>query len=379
MSALAIVQLTLLTLGAPPNADTADPVAVQVSPPQAGSCESPRWARDGSALSYERVFSEARRIELHILHSPLTTPMDQRVKMPKFRARQAPGQRFSGKKSQNGTVCRELSWGPKDNPSAYAYSCNRDGAFQVYWSGGVQLTQGSASSGQPALSPVSWAMTCVRGTQQSGGLAYVQDLMQDATVRPLAQTRRRVDRMPVFSPDGQSLLFVGHNKRGADIYLIRDLNKPRAVRLTRARGDELNPSWSPDGTKFAYFGSRRGSGERYDLFVQDVGRRAKPRRLAKDVVLSEQQGPAWTPDGRYLVYVKNRQRGDVIDPLRAVAVGGRPDRPLPTGTVSNRSPAITSVEGRAWVAYSALGRVGGEDHTWRKIFVFPLDALAPAP
>lgn len=378
MSALGIIPITILLAAAPAEGEPAapQPLLKRLSPAGAGSCSAPSWARDGHALAYERVFSQARRIELHVLHDPLgPQPSDVRVKMPRFRRRA--GQRFTGK-DENGAVCRELSWGPKHQPDVYAYSCNRDGAFQVYWSGGMQVTQGSSSSGQPALSPVGWRMACVQGGKGSGALAYVPNLMKDASTQPLLRALGRVDLSPRFSPDGKALLFVGHSKRNAALYLISNLDQPKAVQLTRGRRDALSPSWSPDGSQIAYFLQRRGTADHYDLYVRDRGK-GKARRVASDVIPSEQQGPAWTPDGAYLVYVKNIQRGRKVDPLRVVSVDGHEDHALPTGTVSNRSPAIAEVDGRVWVAFSALGTHEGGERTWRKIYAYPLDLLEEQP
>lgn len=61
---------------------------------------------------------------------------------------------------------------------------------------------------------------------------------------------------PAWSPDGQWVAFMrasddGYEITAADLWAAR-ADGSETVRLTDARGLEMNPSWSPDGTRIAY-------------------------------------------------------------------------------------------------------------------------------
>ena len=359
--------------------------AEAVSADREGHCESPQWSRDGRTLAYERVFLQDRKIELNVLEGVFGARKERRIKIPvpdegvvaRAAARFNPdGPAPIG----HGEVCRELAWGPKTDPDVFAHACNvAHGSYQIFWNGSDQLTQRPGSFGQPALSPVGWRLAFVSSVQGVEGLMLIDDLMQGAGGRPLARAPGHVDRFPVWSPDGRSLLFTRHGEQGADLYVIRDLTRGAPTRLTRWRGDELNPSWSPDGKRVAFFsrrGERRDRRTGYGIYVADASGRRAPFRVASNAVLTEKKGPTWTPDGRRIVFVRNVQRRTVVDPLYVVAA--QPDAKalrLKTGTVSNQDPSITEHKGRWWLAFTSLGYWNAQRLAWRKVFLFPVDHL----
>ena len=366
------------------------PRAVAVSPARSGHCENPVWSRDGRSLAYERVFLEDRKIEVDILSSVFAQKKERTVKLPRLDGADAAASRTAARFRKRGAqplargdVCREFTWGPKTDPDVFAHACNvRGGTFQLFWSEGARLTDGPGSAGQPALSPVGWRLAFVSGTKGREGLALVDDLVESTASRPLARTAGRIDRMPVWDPSGTALAFIGHTDRGADLYIIRSVGRPdqKVIRLTDWPEDELNPSWSPDGRRIAFFARRgRAPGRRpaYHLYVVAANGASPPVQVAKDVVVPEKKGPAWTPDGEHLVFVKNLQEGKIVDPLRAVpARSGAAEIKLETKTVSNQDPTIVAVGGRSWLAYTSLGYADANRLAWRRVFAYPLDALS---
>ncbi len=363
--------------------------AEAVSPARAGHCENPQWSRDGKALVYERVFLADRKIELNLLADVFGGRRERRVR-PKFgdaassAARQTAA-RFKGTDGPPAVapaeVCREFTWGPRTDPDIFAYACNvAGGDYQVFWNEGTQLTRTPGGAGQPALSPVGWRLAYVSAARGAEGVTLVQDLMESTQPRAIERKRGRIDRFPVWRPDGQGLAFVGHTHNSADLYLIENIGRPdEVVRLTKWPDDELNPSWSPDGRRLAFFANRGKAGGRrpgYDLYVMDIARGDPPIRVAENVVLNEKRGPAWTPDGRHIVFVKNAQRGRLVDPLYAVEarVGAEPI-PLRTGTVSNQDPSVGVVDGRWSVAFTSLGFRDAKKLAWRRVFVASLEDL----
>lgn len=117
------------------------------------------------------------------------------------------------------------------------------------------------------------------------------------------------------SPDGERIAYISdRDSADGDVDLwVADLEAaerghvPRR-RLTRVRGREGFPAWSPDGARIAYFAQREGRGS---VWVTPVGatsagvrsgseRGLGPAAPAMPPVLVSRRGgaPAWSPDGR---------------------------------------------------------------------------------
>lgn len=370
--------------------------ARQVSKTRKGNCENPQWSRDGKALAYERIFYEERKIEINIVRDAHAgQPREERIK-PILESRagaESLVSAFKGKKKEKvapGDVCREFSWGPKDSASAFVYSCNVEGSsFQLFMTEGEQLTRGAGAAGQPSLTHSGWGLVYVASNEGREGLFVIHDLLDEIRPVRLLPPGTRVDRMPTWSPDGKKVAFVGHDRQSADIYVIEKVRDPKEslIRLTKWDAEEINPSWSPDGTKIAFYSDRavkkRRRGKRgtagQGLYVVDLVKGGEPFLVVRDVVASEQHGPAWTPDSKWLIYVKDLQKGKVIDPIRAAkAEKDAKEVKLKTGTVSNKDPQVAERNGKWWLAFSALGKFGRGEKTWRKIYTLPVDRLRAA-
>jgi Tol biopolymer transport system component len=71
--------------------------------------------------------------------------------------------------------------------------------------------------------------------------------------------------------------------------------------LTTTSRDDLNPRWSPDGTKIAFVGHHEGNP---DVYVLDVSTHAVTNLSHSPF---DDYNPIWSPDGQYLVFFHRQQ------------------------------------------------------------------------
>ena len=121
---------------------------------------------------------------------------------------------------------------------------------------------------------------------------------------------------PAWSPDGTKLAFASRRSGNFDIYVV-GADGTGLRRLTSAKADESSPTWSPDGTRLAY---QRGTPP--DLYVMNADG-SDQHLLAK--LESEEHEPAWSPDGTWIAYQLRRAGTPLaeIHLLRANGSGGR--------------------------------------------------------
>jgi TolB protein len=85
---------------------------------------------------------------------------------------------------------------------------------------------------------------------------------------------------------------------GGDVWVAR-ADGTHARRVTHRRGDEFDPSWSPDGNRIAYRDSRRGINRNDEIYVAGAD-----GAHARDVTRTpyNEWSPSWSPDGRLIAF-----------------------------------------------------------------------------
>jgi dipeptidyl aminopeptidase/acylaminoacyl peptidase len=155
-------------------------------------------------------------------------------------------------------------------------------------SDGQDAQQQTFDGGQrPAWSPV--------GTK----IAYIDGANDLCVVNPdgTEQTclHAGIDWSPTWAPDGSQIAFSSWNGTSYDIY-IYDFASGSVSQLTSSPdADEVDISWSPDGTKIAYDGGL--SGVEY-IFLSDPGNPISLNQGSQSTI------PEWSPDGSKIAFTK---------------------------------------------------------------------------
>ena len=127
---------------------------------------------------------------------------------------------------------------------------------------------------------------------------------------------------PAWSPNGTKIAFSSRRSGNFDVYVM-NADGTGTKRLTSARGQETHPTWSSSGRTIAF---ERDS----DIYVMNADG-SNARRISDSQV--DESEPAWSPDGAWIAYVRRApgtsvaelwiMRPDGSDRKRVVTHGDR--------------------------------------------------------
>ena len=181
---------------------------------------------------------------------------------------------------------------------------------------------------------------------------------------------------PALSPDGKRLavgrLDPATNTR--DIWVL-DLVRGVSSRLTFDKADDMNPVWSPDGSRIAFSSDRRGNRDLYWKAASGAGADELLLKSAEPKALED-----WSADGKLLLFNLNNKEMHAVP-----VIGDRKPYPVLKAPFTQLQGRL-SPDGR-WIAYASResGRLdvfvqnfppsggkwqistnGGVEPTWRR-------------
>jgi Tol biopolymer transport system component len=185
----------------------------------------------------------------------------------------------------DGTGTTQLTFGPSIHE---APSFSPDGAWIVY--------DGSTSDPDaPGFHTTLWLMRS-DGTDQ-------HELVPGAA---------GFDIEPAFSPDGRSLAFIRirksmgqHNQQSA--LFVMDSDGTGARQLTPWGRSAESPSWSPDGSRIAYYDSAESGGSKSIYLIRPDG--SDNHVLFQGTATAQAARPAFSPDGARVVFTCGANEG----------------------------------------------------------------------
>lgn len=128
---------------------------------------------------------------------------------------------------------------------------------------------------------------------------------------------------PSPSPSGAEVVFAADYNNQSNLW-ISGTNGQSLRQLTTGTNVDMEPAWSPDGTRIAY--SSRSDANRSDIWViQKDG--TGLTRLTSD--LSGNWEPVWSPDGTKIAFVSDRHGSNDIWIMNANGSAPRPVISLP--------------------------------------------------
>jgi TolB protein len=200
------------------------------------------------------------------------------------------------------------SWHPKATHYTYVNMTN-DGTRVVVrelnGNGGAARTlraQAGSVNTSPVFSPDGETILYAHGIYDGTDL-YAAPMSGSESPRRVTVSRGRTAVSPSFSPDGRRIVFVTDRPGGLGLY-IADADGTNAEALTPFNfGDKsqrTDPSWSPDGRLIAFQAEMGGASQIYSVSPRAGG---SPRQYTSE---GRNEDPSWSPDSRHLVFTSNR-------------------------------------------------------------------------
>ena len=196
---------------------------------------------------------------------------------------------------------------------------------------------------------------------------------QEATVVPLT-TLPGQEISPSFSPDGTQVAFGWdgeNNGAGFDVY-VKAVGADKPLRITNHPAAWLGVAWSPDGR---YVAVSRPAGEYSGVFLVPPTGGPERKLLSNDVLAGYGTGVSWSPDSQQLAFVVHLQDSP-IDVMRTsiLPIDSPSPKLLDTDCARGMAPVFSPQgDALAYICIEDFGQFGIRvlnlaDQTTRRVF-----------
>ena len=133
-----------------------------------------------------------------------------------------------------------------------------------------------------------------------------------------------IDTAPSYSPDGKDIVFESDRSGRQQIYTM-NLKSKKIKRISFGKGKYATPVWSPRGDLIAFTKFLNG-----EFYIGVMYKDGKGERVVYKAYLVE--GPTWAPNGRVLAfYSQNKTKKNITNPkIKVIDLTGRNLRELIT-------------------------------------------------
>lgn len=205
---------------------------------------------------------------------------------------------------------------------------------------------------------------------QNGSLFAITETQQLKQMTYRKPQEKITDFCGRFRPiDNKALVFVRAFEGNADLYIVEDVSFPEESTrplVAYAKSEEVAPSWSPDGSKIAFY-SNYGTADTpnnktFDLYVISPQSQKSPTLIAKSVRPDNVEdklsppyiGPQWIGND-IILFVKDDKQ--LKDPLMYAQLSTGAVSTLTTETILNDSPNVRDLgDGTYLIAYTTFGK-----------------------